>query len=731
MTASSELDRLKFLFGVLAMLKKKWGWFFAAFCLFFLVSRCGQQGPQWNVVIVTFDTTRADRLECYGNQRIKTPHLNALAADGVLFERAYAPIPITLPSHSSIMTGKVPFVHGVRDNGVFVLGEEQITLAEILSDQGYATGAAVGSFPLISRFGIDQGFSVFDDQLNSGSSDPLGLEKIKKKALFFDERRAGRVNDALIPWLEQQGKKPFFAWFHYFDPHHPHEPPPPYNQLYVDDLYNGEIAYSDEQLGQIVTMLKEQGVYENTLFVFTSDHGEGLGEHNESTHSLLCYNGTLHVPLIIKIPGTAKGRRVGQRVGTVDIFPTVLDALKLRTPVGIQGRSLLPLFDPNSQAPVMEDVPQYAETLSPRISHGWGELRVMFDADYKYIHGPRSELFDLMKDPQELDDLIEKQPEVATRLKVLLQQYLDEHAVANLDASIVIDQETADRLMALGYIQTAGNKVGMIEERLREDGTPPQDRAGDNSAYSMAKNQLFKGKPMLAMGYVNDLLSTAPDNPHYLALRLKAELAMGQTSEAISTIETLLELDQGYPPPKDLLKSLGSIYIQKRNFPVALEMLTKAQNIAKDAAGQYLLSQLQGMSGNPEASFLALQESLALDHQYLPAQLAMATYQATNGDPEGAKSMFEQAMRDHPYNAQAFYNYGVFLVQDNQYEMAIGAFERTIKLQPNYARAYLALVDIFSALEYQELAATYYEILRQIAPQSQELQLAKQFMETE
>lgn len=704
--------------------------FFLAFALTILVGGCRREAKKWNVVIVTFDTTRADHIQCYGNDRVKTPHLNALAKDGVLFERAYAPIPITLPSHSSIMTGKVPFVHGVRDNGVFVLGEEQRTLAEILTNQGYATGAAVGSFPLIARFGLDQGFGFYDDQMNVGTTDPFGFEKVKKSALFFDERKAARVNEALLPWLEEVDDQPFFAWFHYFDPHHPHEPPPPYNQLYPDNLYLGEIAYSDEQLGQIVAALKNKGVYDNTIFVFTSDHGEGLGEHNESTHSLLCYNGTLHVPLIIKMPGGANDRKIAQRVGTVDIFPTLLDILNLQIPNGIQGRSLKTLLEAGEGTPQLDAVPQYAETLSPRISHGWGELRVMFDGDHKYIHGPRSELYDIIQDPKELDDLIAKEPEVAARLNVLLQQYLDQHAVANLDASVVIDQETADRLVALGYIQSAGSKVGVIEERLREDGIPPQDRSGDNSAYSVAKNRLYQGKPTEALGFINDLLRSSPENPHYLALRLKAEHSLGQFDNAMATIELLLKLDNGYPPPKELLKSLGVIHLRNNDLTKALDVLKKAQDLKQDASGQYLLSQLHGKMGNPEASFLALTRALELEASYLPAQLAMATYYATNGERPSAEKLFQKLVTDHPYNAQAFYNFGVFLVQGGETDMAVGAFERTIKLNPAYLRAYLGLIDIFSATNFPDLAITYFEILRQIAPNSAETQTAQQLLES-
>ena len=203
-----------------------------------LASACGR-GPRWNVVVVTFDTTRADHLASYGHAGIKTPAIDSLAAAGVLFEHAYTAVPITLPSHSSLMTGKVPFTHGVRDNGLFVLGEEQTTLAEILRAEGYRTGAAIGAYPLLGQFGISQGFEHFDDHLAGEYEDIFGDRIIPKDRLFFDERPAARVNEAIVPWLEQNHGEPFLLWVHYFDPHHPLEPPAPYNQLYAHDPYLG------------------------------------------------------------------------------------------------------------------------------------------------------------------------------------------------------------------------------------------------------------------------------------------------------------------------------------------------------------------------------------------------------------------------------------------------------------------------------------------------------------
>jgi len=310
-----------------------------------LLAGCGEskrKPKRWNVLLVTFDTTRADHIGCYGNKDIETPNLDRLAAEGFLFERAYASAPITAPSHSTILTGLYPTGHAVRDNGIFVLDDANTTLAEMLSEAGYGTAAAVASFPLSSQFGLDQGFDLYDDHFTLPYEDFRGHRVVNKTRLFFDERPAELVNEPLFPWLDENHDEPFFVWAHYFDPHLPTEPPPPYDQLYLADLYLGEIAYADEALGQLVDRLEELGVADETIIVMTSDHGEGRGDHNEITHSTLAYNSTLHVPMIIRVPGMEGGERIETRVGTVDLVPTILDLLGREVPESLQGLSMKP-----------------------------------------------------------------------------------------------------------------------------------------------------------------------------------------------------------------------------------------------------------------------------------------------------------------------------------------------------------------------------------------------------
>ncbi len=694
------------------------------------VAACGRE-PRFNVVVVTFDTTRADHIACYGHDGIETPTIDGLAADGVLFEHAYAPIPITLPSHSSLMTGKVPFTHGVRDNGLFVLGEEQITLAEILRDEGYRTAAAIGSFPLLGQFGIGQGFELFDDHLTSEYEDLFGERVFPKDRLFFDERPAARVNEAVMPWLEEHHQEPFLLWVHYFDPHHPLEPPSPYDQLYAHDPYLGEIAYSDESLGTLVERLRRLGVYDNTMIVFTSDHGEGRGDHNESTHSMLLYGSTLHVPLVIKpavSDGAAVGRRVARRVGTVDVLPTILDLLGIEPPADLQGQSLAADLGSGSETGGNPRREIYAETLSPRLSRNWGELRSLTVEDYKYVHGPRKELFHLGSDPRELRNLIEEEPETAAGLRKRLEEYLAEHAVSGLDSSVAVDEATVRRLQALGYLQAAGGPVGPIEEALRDDGVAPQDHVDTITEYSNAKNMLFLGRIPEAKELLLNLLRQEPENSHYLDLLAQAELRLGRAEEALLLLERIEAMDAGYPPPETVLETAARVLLTQGKVGEALIKAQRAQAIAETPIGQYQLAKIYEVQGRAEDELRHLERSLELDPEFVAARIDLAIRKAKAGDLEAAEAEFSRALEDNPYHARGFYNYGSFLIQSERPQEAVDYFRRAVELRDDYLQAHYALFETLYRLDEWDAATPSFEALHRLAPESPEARQARQLM---
>ncbi|MEM7584650.1 MAG: sulfatase-like hydrolase/transferase [Acidobacteriota bacterium] len=691
------------------------------------VGACAPPKPHWNVLVVTFDTTRADHIGAYGYQAARTPVVDRLAEEGVLFEQAIAPVPITLPSHSSLMTGKAPLAHGVRDNGLFALGEEQTTLAEILRDVGYRTAAAIGSFPLTAEFGLDQGFELFDDHLTSPYEDYYGQRVLPRERLFFEERRAARVNEAILPWLEEHADERFFIWLHYFDPHHPHEPPAPYDQLFAHRLYDGEIAYSDESLGSVLEHLERLGVADNTLVVFTSDHGEGRGEHDESTHSMLAYQSTLHVPLVIKVPDGQQGIRVSERVSTMDVVPTVLDLLGLEAPAGLQGLSLRSVIE-GGEASWRSTRPIYAETLSPRLSRGWGELRALVADGKKYIHGPRPELFDLDLDPRELDDLFAEQPELAERMRGRLASYLVEHAASGLDASVPLDDEARRKLEALGYLQGSGERAGAIDERLRQDGDPPQDHAATTTVFSQARNLLFEGRALEAQGFIQELLRTDPENPFYLELLAQSKIRAGDSDGALEILRQLAALDGGYPPREKLLRLEASVLFMQGEPKRAYVKTDEAERLAPTADGQYRLALYAQQAGQERDATYYFEAALLLDPDFSPALVDLGIRRAIEGDLAQAEALLERALAADPFFARTHYNYAALLVQTDRLARAAAHFERAFQLRPDYLQARAARVEVLIDLGQLDEARAEAATLERRSPGSAESRNAQQLI---
>ena len=341
-----------------------------------------------NVVVITIDTLRADHLGCYGYKQIRTPNIDALAAEGARFERAYTAVPVTLPSHTVMFTGTYPMRSGMHDFAANKLGPGQPTLASVLKEHGYVTGAVIGSAVLDSRFGLNRGFDFYYDHFDFNRLQESNLEEM--------ERPGNLVADVALDWLGQNYQKKFFLWMHLYDPHYPYHPPAPYAAEYQDHPYDGEIAFADSQVGRLIHFLKSKGLYENTMIVLTGDHGESLGEHGEKYHGFFIYNATLHVPFIIHLPGAASPRVVPGLVNLADLMPTVLQELKIDVPAQVQGQNLLPLMRTKEPG---EDRTLYAETFLPRLHFNWSELRGVETDNYHFIDAPKPELYDLTKDP--------------------------------------------------------------------------------------------------------------------------------------------------------------------------------------------------------------------------------------------------------------------------------------------------------------------------------------------
>jgi len=413
------------------------------------LARQGGRGAAagFNVLLVTVDTLRADRLGCYGREGARTPAIDGLASHGVLFEQATAGTPITLPSHATIMTGLDAPEHGVRHNGTFRLAEERLTLAEVLRERGYATAAFVGAFVLDERYGLAQGFDRYDDAVHPRDADETAMGR-------YNERPADEVTDAVLGWLDEPGdasRRPFLVWAHYFDPHAPYDPPQPFAATFAGDPYQGEVAFTDAEIGRLLRELERRGLRERTLVVLTADHGEGLGQHGEPTHADLIYDSTLRVPLIFSNPVLfPEAIVVSDRLAAlVDLFPTLLDLLGLPVEAErLAGRRLFTAgADPERAA--------YIETLAPLLDYGWAPLHGLRRLRDKFIAAPTPEYYVLRDDPGELRNRYGGAEAAAleARLAGLLERWPS--ALEALGEERPLDREERERLAALGYVRPA------------------------------------------------------------------------------------------------------------------------------------------------------------------------------------------------------------------------------------------------------------------------------------
>jgi arylsulfatase A-like enzyme len=394
---------------------------------------------RWNVIVVTVDTTRADRLGAYGFRDANTPAIDRLARDGVLFEQAESPAPLTLPAHSSLFTGRFPFQHGVRDNNV-PLNDTEITLAQVLQAHGIRTGAVTAAYVLDSRFGLARGFDMYDGSFHPRRGDGPHLEGIR--------RAADEVVNRAMEWIDTVSSTQFFAWLHFYDAHAPYAAP----LRDVDEKigYQGAIAFIDSQIGRLMAFLDARRLATRTVIVLVGDHGESLGEHGERAHGFFIYEAVTRVPLIIRTPDSElRGRRVSHVVRSVDVMPTVLDLLNVRAPSSIAGVSLLPrmkglVYD-------SEELETYSETMYPQYHFGWSALRAVRAGRFKFIAAPRPELYDLDEDPGERRNLYALRPSLAAALAGRLRTW-EQTGGGSAARDPQLDRDARERLDALGYV---------------------------------------------------------------------------------------------------------------------------------------------------------------------------------------------------------------------------------------------------------------------------------------
>jgi arylsulfatase A-like enzyme/Tfp pilus assembly protein PilF len=472
------------------------------------------------VIIVSIDTLRSDHLPAYGYGGVETPAIDRLRADGILYERAYTPVPLTLPAHTSLLSGLLTPAHGVRDNvGYSVDPTRSPMLQQQLADAGFATGAAVSAWVLRAQTGIDAGFDLYEDEIAYVGGQ--GLQAVQ---------RAGPATlEAVMPWLENVASGPFFLLLHLFEPHTPYEPPEPYRSRY-DVPYDGEIAAADAVVGTLIEELHRLGAYDRALIVFLSDHGEGLGEHGEAEHGLFLYRSTLQVPLILKLPGSERaGSSVERPVSLVDVAPTVLAALGLPVSESLTGRSLL---GPEQERGASER-PIFAETVYPRLHYGWSDLASVIAGSYQYIGAPDPELYDLEADPDQRSDLSETESARGVELAQALAQW---ERLLEGPGSIGVEERA--RLQALGYM-AGGAEAG--------DGPlpDPKDRVGVLAELRAAHSELVHGDPEAAARGFASVLEREPRVEDAWLFLVQAQRRMGALDSAAATLSRALEAVPG------------------------------------------------------------------------------------------------------------------------------------------------------------------------------------------
>jgi len=620
-----------------------------------------------NILLITIDTLRPDRLSCYGSKFLKTPAVDGLAERGVVFERAFAHASITLSSHANILLGTTPPFHGVSDNSKNKVREEFLTLAEHLRAAGFATGAFVGAFPLDSRFGLDQGFDVYDDLFPSRSPNPA----------LYSERKAEDVLAAAKAWISGRTGK-WFCWIHLFDPHAPYQAPEPYGGRFQNDPYSGEAAYVDAALGSFFAFLKSRGIENRTLTVLTADHGESLGEHGEMTHSFFAYNSTIHVPLIIAGPGIP-AMRTPLQAGHIDLFPTICRFLGVSAPPGLQGRPLQPVWEGKS----FPARPIYFEALDAHLNSGCAPLRGYIEGGVKFMDSPLPELYDLEKDFDETEDSAPRTDLAACRKKMNdLRASLSAGAPSPKSGSV--DRETRERLRSLGYLVGSGKsskttftinddlkrflpfqqKLEKANVTVREGGTAAaivlyeeliRDRKDFISAYtSLAQTLIGAGRIEDALGVLDAGYRANPENYEILTAYGTVLIQAGRPDPAIGLLEKALLIIEDDPEVWD---NLGLIYYAKRDYAKGEECYRKA--IALDPTFAFAYSNLgilfitrnSGPNRRPDdlaEGLASLNKAVALDPTMNLAFRAQGIVLKASGKTAEAAAAWEKAIALDP-----------------------------------------------------------------------------------
>ena len=665
--------------------------------------------PGLSVLLITIDTLRADALGAYGNTKVATPELDRLSSGGVRFSRASAHNVVTLPSHVNIFTGQYPFHHGVRENSGFRVPAEVDTLATVLKARGYRTGAFVSAFPLDLRFGLARGFDVYDDRYGKGA---------ERRAFREPERAAPATVAAAVEWINNGAGgaggagSPWFAWVHLYEPHFPYAPPEPFAARFRNEPYLGEVSATDAALVPLLSPILNQGAAGRTMVIVTGDHGEALGDHGESTHGIFAYDATLRIPLLVYQPRLFGARVVDEAVRHVDIFPTVLDAVGIDLPKGIDGRSLLAMASGRKSAPATT----YFESLSASLNRGWAPLTGAIDGPLKYIDLPIPELYDLASDPSESHNLAAARTGDLQRMQTLLKQF------GAGDAKPVRVAESADaraRLRSLGYVSgTAAPKATYTEaddpKRLialdrQSDELMTRYLQGDvRGAIAMAES-LTKQRPDMAVTWT-----------HLAFLYNQA----GDHASAVRAIRRAMDLNPGSPDVASLFAAyLTDAGLAKEALP-RLEPYVWIPQPDLDVLNAYGVA-LASVNRADEA-LSVFEQARTLDPTSGLPLTNIGTVYLMRGDAARASSAFNAALGLDPTLTRALNGLGVIAAQSGAFDEAATHWRKAIALDPHDSQVLYNLGDVLVKLRRPAEARQYWErYLQEAPPASDEMDRAR------
>ena len=653
------------------------------FSLWFLGARLGQNKIR-NIVLISIDTCRADYLSCYGYPSQTTPNIDAIAAEGIRFENVISPISMTLPAHGSMLTGTNPLYHGVHDNEDYQLGKFNTTLAEILKDEGFTTAAVVSAFVLDSQFGIDQGFDTFDDRLNyeHKTSGPI------------KDRKGSETSRLAVKWLEENRNEKFFLFLHYFDPHVEYQPPEPFASQYAHNLYAGEIAYTDHCIAQVITKLKELGIYDSSLIIITADHGEMLGQHGEITHGYFIYQGNVRVPLIFKLPGKRRSKVITKRVGLIDIVPTVCGLLDIEAPSGVKGMDLSHAFA-GKKLPERQTY-LYCESFEPTKYDASPLLGIVTD-QYKYIQTARGELYDLIKDPAESDNLLATKPKQANLLKGHLELILKDQLRKNdVDNRLKLNEQALDKLESLGYV------AGSVKEdfRLDQDGDDPKDFIDFHNLYMKAgtftRMEMYKE----ARALCKQMISQKPDfwGTYHTMGRINA--AQDNVDEAIGNWQEAVKLK---PDHYESYRRLGTLFSLQGKTHKAIVHFQKVLQINPDHTKTHndLANELK-KQGKADEAISHYRRALQIDPDFAEAHNNLGVMLKLQGNIKEAIQHYQKVLQIDPDITGAYYNLANIYIQQDKIDLAIENYKQILTIEPDSAKAMNSLAWILAAFGEEE-----------------------------